>query len=95
MSGAMGKARKGLADFMGLAGGASAPWRDLHQLFLVSLNAISAFGTAEQLGLALGIPEIVEVTLEVNREKFAHHRQLEELALDFAAITVLYDDMKI
>jgi hypothetical protein len=45
---AMGKARKGLADFMGLAGGASAPWRDLHQLFLVSLNAISAFGAAEQ-----------------------------------------------
>jgi hypothetical protein len=31
----------------------------------------------------------------VNREKFAHHRQLEELALDFAAIAVLYDDMKI
>ena len=91
----MAKARQGLADFMGMSGGASAPWRDLHQLFLVSLNAISAFGAAEQLGLALGLPEIVDITLNVNREKFAQHRQLEELALDFVPIAILYDDFKI
>ena len=87
----MAKARQGLADFMGVAGGASAPWRDMHQLFLVSLNAVSAFGAAEQLGLALGIPEIVEIVLQVNPEKFAQHRQLEELVLDFVPIAILYD----
>ncbi len=41
--------------------------------------------------LALGIPEVVETCLTVNSEKFAHHRQLEELALDFADIAVLYE----
>lgn len=95
MGEAMAKARKGLGDFMGLAGGASAPWRDLHQLFLVSLNAVGAFGAAEQLGLALGISEVVDIVLQVNPEKFAHHRQLEELVLDFVPIAILYDDVQI
>lgn len=95
MGEAMAKARAGLADLMGLAGGAGEPWRDLHQLYLVSLNAISAFGAAEQLGLALGLPEVVEIVLHVNPEKFAQHRQLEELALDFVPIAILYHDVQI
>ena len=85
------KARELLADLMGTAGGASGGWRDLHQLFLASLNSLSAFAAAEQLGLALGLPEVVEVTFAVGREKFAHHRQLQELIADMAPIAILYN----
>lgn len=85
------KTRQVMADLTGMAGGAAGSWRDLHQLFLVSLNAQSAFATAEQLGLALGMPEIVDVALAVSKEKFAHHRQLQELVLDMAPVAILYN----
>ena len=85
------KAREAMGDLMGIAGGAAGGWRDLHQLFLASLNAMSAFATAEQLGLALGIPEIVEITSSVTSEKFAHHRLLQEVILDMAPVAILYD----
>lgn len=84
------KAREAMADLIGMAGGAKGGWRDLHQLYLASLNSMSAFAAAEQLGLALGMPEIVEVTMAVAREKFSHHRQLQELVADFAPISILY-----
>ena len=85
------KTRQLMADLTGMAGGAAGSWRDLHQLFLASLNAQSAFAAAEQLGLALGMPELVEVALTVSKEKFAHHRQLQELVLDMAPVAILYN----
>ena len=85
------KTRQAMADLTGMAGGAAGSWRDLHQLFLASLNAQSAFAAAEQLGLALGMPEIVDITLRVSKEKFAHHRQLQELVLDMAPVAILYN----
>ncbi|HEX8200640.1 MAG TPA: hypothetical protein VF590_09145 [Isosphaeraceae bacterium] len=87
----MAKAREGLADLVGLATGASAPWRDVQQLFLVSLGAIGAFGVAEQLGYAIGIPALAEIAFGVTVEKFKHHRLLQEAVLEFAALAILYD----
>lgn len=87
----MAKAREAMADVMGVAGGAAGAWRDLHQLLLASLNATSAFGAAQQLGLALGLPDVVELAFGVVSDKFAHHRQLQELVLDMAPMAILYE----
>jgi len=64
-----GKARQALDDFIAVAGGAKGPWQDLHQVYLSNFNSMSAFAVAEQLGLALGIPAIVDITFPVIAEK--------------------------
>ncbi len=88
----LAKAREGLADLVGAAAGASAPWRDLQQLFLVSLGAIGAFGVAEQLGYAIGCPALAEIAFHVTSEKFKHHRLLQEAVLEFASMAILYHE---
>jgi hypothetical protein len=75
---------------LGTAGGAAAPWRDLQQLFLGSLNAMSAFGAAEQLGYALGLHRLAETCFDVVAEKHRDHLVLQELTLEFAPWGVLY-----
>jgi hypothetical protein len=87
---ALAKARQAWADLFGLAGGAAGPWHDLQQLFLASLNAMGAFGVAEQLGLALGIREIVEITFPISNEKTKYHLLLKELVLETASLAILY-----
>ncbi len=87
----MGKTRGLWADMVGLAGGAAAPLGDLQQLLIASLNASSAFGTAEQLGLAMGIKELAETSFRIVAEKYAHHLLLQELTLESAATAILYD----
>jgi hypothetical protein len=51
-----------MAGIIALAGGAKSPWQDVQQLYISNLNSMSAFAVAEQLGLALGIPEILDIT---------------------------------
>ena len=82
--------RKGMADLIGLAGGASAPWRDLQQLHLVSLNATSAFGAAEQLGYSLGLRELAEECFRIIAEKHPHTLILQELTLETVPWAILY-----
>lgn len=86
----MAKAREVMADMEGAAGGAVGGWRDLRQLFLSSLNAMGAFAVAEQLGFALGIKEIVDITFVVTNEKHTQHLLLQEIILETAAISILY-----
>ncbi len=45
---------------------------------------------AEQLGLALGRPRVVEVAFRVVSEKSAHQLLLREVFLEFAADAVLH-----
>lgn len=87
----MAKGREVVADVLGVISGAPSPWRDLHQLFLASLNAISAVATAEQFGLALGIREVVEITFPMTNEKFVQHRMIQELTLEMVPIAFLYN----
>jgi hypothetical protein len=56
----VGKAKGLQADVVGIAAGASAPWRDMHQLYMAGHNALSAFAAAEQLGYALGLSSFAE-----------------------------------
>jgi hypothetical protein len=92
---AMGKAREALGGLVGAAAGAAGPWRDLHQLFLISLGSVGAFSVAEQLGYALGLPALASIAFDVSLEKFKHHRLLQEFVLEFASIAILYqsDDL--
>ncbi len=85
------KFREATADLMsGLGGGAAGGWKDMHQLFISSLNSISAWGAAQELAFALGNREIVEVTFPVINEKFAQHRMLQELLMETATLAILY-----
>jgi hypothetical protein len=92
---AMGKAREALGGLVGAAAGAAGPWRDLHQLFLISLGSLGAFSVAEQLGYALGLPALASTAFDVSLEKFKHHRLIQEFVLEFASIAILYqsDDL--
>lgn len=84
------KARELMADIQGFSGGAMSGWRDLQQLVHASLDGIAVFGVAQDLGLALGLVEITELTLHISNEKFVHHYLLQELVLEMGTLSVLY-----
>lgn len=86
----LGKGREAWADFIALSGGAQSPWQDLQQLYIANLNSMSAFAVAEQLGLALGIPEILDITYEVVAQKSSDQLLLQECALEMCSKSILY-----
>lgn len=88
----MGKARQALGDFIAVAGGAKCPWQDLHQLYLSNYNSMGAFAVAEQLGLALGIPRIVDITFAVVAEKSTSQLLLQEFVLEMCSMAILYKE---
>lgn len=92
LGGIAGRARQGLGHLLGLAGGAPGAWNDLRQLLLANLNAIGAFGAAEQLGLTLGLPELARISFEIVRDKSVDQLIIEELMLELAPQAILYDD---
>lgn len=86
----LGKSRQAWADVIALGGGAKGPWQDLQQLYISNLNSMSAFAVAEQLGLALGIPEILDITFEVVAQKSTDQLLLQECALEMCSKSILY-----
>ncbi|MCC9136976.1 hypothetical protein ACFSKU_05420 [Pontibacter silvestris] len=88
----MGKARQALGDFIAVAGGAKGPWQDLHQVYLSNYNSLGAFAVAEQLGLALGIPRIAEITFGVMAEKSTSQLLLQECVLEMSSMSILYKE---
>jgi hypothetical protein len=88
---AIGLARGVLGHVQGFAAGASARvWRNLRITLLANLDAISGFGVAEQLGLALGRPAAVDLARPVVAEKTAHQLLLREVFLELAPDVLLY-----
>ena len=87
-----GKSRELWADLIGLAGGTKEPWHSLQQLYISNLNSMSAFAVAEQLGLALGIPEIADITFPVVAQKSTDHLLLQEIALEMCSMSILYQN---
>lgn len=51
---------------------------------------MSAFAVAEQLGLALGIPEILDITFDVVSEKSTDQLLLQECASEICSKSILY-----
>ena len=84
------KAQELVADVKGLAGGAMSGWRDLQQLVHASLDGIAVFGVAQDLGLALGLVEVTELTMHISNQKFVDHYLLQELVLELGTMSVLY-----
>jgi hypothetical protein len=86
----LAKLRELWAGVMGFSGGAIAAWTDLQQILHASLDGIAAFGVANDIGLALGLSNLTELTLQISNEKFVQHYRLQELVLELATISVLY-----
>ena len=86
----MGKGRRALGDFIALTSGAKAPWQDLHQVYLSNYNSMGAFAVAEQLGLALGIPGVVEVAFSITTDKSTDQLLLQECVLEMSSKSILY-----
>jgi len=84
------KARGVLADVQGIMGGAAGAWKDLRELLVASMDAKGAFAIAEQIGLALGLPAIAEITFVVANEKTVHQMLLQEYVLEMAPMSILY-----
>jgi len=73
-----------------LMGGAAGSWKQLHSMLHLNQQAMGAFAVAEQLGLSLGIKEIVALTFPVVHEKTMHQLLLQEYMLEMAPISILY-----
>lgn len=74
-----------------VAGTRGEAWRGMRELMRSNLDAISGFAVTEQLGLALGIPAVIDLTVPVLQEKQQHQLLLQEYLLEFAAQAVLRD----
>lgn len=91
----LGTATAKMREVMGtvegaLAGACAGTWRKLRELLLSNLDAISGFAVTEQLGLALGIPAVVDITFPVVRRKTEQQLLLQEYLLETASIAILH-----
>ena len=75
----------------GLAGGARGnSWRNTRQLLLTNLDSLGGFAVAQQLGLALGIPAVVEIAYPIIHRKSEDQLYLQEVMLEMATNAILY-----
>lgn len=71
------------------SGPGSRAWRGMRSVLLCNLDAMSAFAVVQQLGLALGRPEVVDIAFPVVTRKSEQQLLLQELYLEYAAGAVL------
>ncbi|MEH0821453.1 MULTISPECIES: hypothetical protein [unclassified Micromonospora] len=87
----LGAARELVGEAQGLAAGARGrAWRHMRMLLLSNLDAMSGFAVAEQLGLALARPAVVDITFPIVAEKSRHQLLIRECFLEMAANAILY-----
>ncbi|MCO5970797.1 hypothetical protein [Actinoallomurus soli] len=87
----MARVQQAMGQLIGKAGGAPGDeWNHLRQLLLVNLDAIGAFATAQQLGLALGLNEFAESIFPIVREKEKHQLLIQEYMLEMGPQAILY-----
>ncbi|HKN87624.1 MAG TPA: hypothetical protein VJV04_12245, partial [Nitrospiraceae bacterium] len=66
-------------------------WKDIRVLLIANLDSMGAFAVAEQLGMALGIPNIVDITFPIVHEKSTQHLLLQEYMLEMVSVSILYE----
>lgn len=86
---ALAKGGELVAAAVGLAGGARGNWMDLRQLLIESQDALGAFAIVEQLGYALGLPELAEPAFKAVAEKTRDHLLIQEYTLEMAPVGIL------
>ncbi|MDQ1143920.1 hypothetical protein QE429_000747 [Bacillus sp. SORGH_AS 510] len=79
-----------LFSLQDVMGGAAGSWKQLHSLLHINQQAMGAFAVAEQLGLSLGMKEIVALAFPIVHEKTMHQLLLQEYMLEMAPISILY-----
>jgi hypothetical protein len=85
----MAKGAELVADVIGLAGGARGNWKDLRQLLIESQDALGAFAIVEQLGYALGLPELANPAFRAIAEKTKDRLLIEEYVREMAPASIL------
>jgi hypothetical protein len=78
-----------IADVVGLAGKARGNWNDLRQLLIESQDALGAFAIVEQLGYALGLPELADPAFRAVAEKTKDHLLIQEFVLEMGPVAIL------
>lgn len=91
MGAAAGLGREVLGNIVGLAGGAHGGWHDLRQMLLSNLDSMGAFAAVQQVGYALGFPELAEAAFKVVRDKSTQQLLIQEYMLEMAPLSILYD----
>jgi hypothetical protein len=87
----LAKAREITNHVEAMAGGASdGAWRKLRELALANLDSTTGFAVTEQLGLALGIPLVVDLAMPVVGRKTQHQLVLRECLLEMTPKAILY-----
>lgn len=81
---------KGLFFLQDLMGGAVGSWKQVHSMLQLNQQAMGAFAVTEQLGLSLGMKEIVALAFPIVHEKTMHQMLLQEYMLEMAPISILY-----
>jgi hypothetical protein len=92
MGSVMASLQKNMVHLQDVIGGSGGSWVHLHVLLLVNQQAMGAFAVAEQLGLALGMKEIVSIAFPIVHEKTMHQLLLQEYMLEMAPISILYKE---
>lgn len=87
----LGKSQKAFGQVLAIGGGVTGPWQHLHLMFLSNLNAIGAFSVAEQIGLALAIPEMADLAFHIAAEKQTDQLLLQEVVLEMSVPSILYN----
>ena len=87
----LGKSQKAFGEVLAIGGGVTGPWQHLHLMFLSNLNAIAAFSVAEQIGLALAIPEMADLAFHIAAEKQTDQLLLQEVVLEMSVPSILYN----
>jgi len=86
----LAKASEVVGQLQSAAGGAVGNWPDIRQLLITNVDAMGAYAIAEQLGLALGLPAIVDITFPIINEKSMQQLLLQEYMLEMAPKSILY-----
>lgn len=87
----LGKSQKAFGEVLAIGGGVTGPWQHLHLMFLANLNAIGAFSVAEQIGLALAIPQMADLAFHIAAEKQTDQLLLQEVVLEMSVPSILYN----
>ena len=86
---ALAKGAELVADVVGLGGGARGNWKDLRQLLIESQDALGAFAIVEQLGYALGLPELADPAFRAIAEKTKDQLLILEYMLEMGPAAIL------
>jgi hypothetical protein len=83
------KTQEAAGVVVGWFGGAVGGWTRMRQLLFANLDAMGAWGMAEQLGYALGLPAVADLAFPIVNELSTQHLLIMEYVLEMGPAAVL------